>query len=227
MFKSLYINLIWASKYYMNTSMTMSNLPTIMDSNENTIVNSGFHSIQTAMSDDEAATSSSDNSGNFNAISPTSPLALGISLRMLAKRIVGVVFKGFACRAMVTIPVLLALLCLCSGLLPSQAAPSASAADWSRWGKVRPARVLEINDTIYVHVVPHTHDDVGWLKTVDEYYYGGRHNVSNTSNSALLHTFCMPHWLRIMPVFGQKKKYILTFRNWCKTCTEQVAWFPL
>ena len=61
-----------------------------------------------------------------------------------------------------------------SFLLPIVAADEIEVAtEPTKWGNVRPARVLDINDTIYVHVVPHTHDDVGWLETVDEYYYGG------------------------------------------------------
>ena len=25
---------------------------------------------------------------------------------------------------------------------------------------------------LYVHIIPHSHDDVGWLKTPDEYFMG-------------------------------------------------------
>lgn len=61
---------------------------------------------------------------------------------------------------------------ICSCLL-STSTSALTATGQPKWGSVRPPRVLAINDTIYVHVVPHTHDDVGWLETVDEYYYGG------------------------------------------------------
>lgn len=39
-----------------------------------------------------------------------------------------------------------------------------------------------------VHLVPHTHDDVGWLKTVDQYYYGMRNDIQRGGVQYILDT---------------------------------------
>ena len=34
-----------------------------------------------------------------------------------------------------------------------------------------------VEGKLNVHLVPHTHDDVGWLKTIDQYYYGAKQQI--------------------------------------------------
>lgn len=41
---------------------------------------------------------------------------------------------------------------------------------------------------INVHIVPHTHDDVGWLKTVDQYYYGSNSNTQKAGVQYIIET---------------------------------------
>ncbi|CAF0732780.1 unnamed protein product [Adineta ricciae] len=37
-----------------------------------------------------------------------------------------------------------------------------------------------------VHIVAHTHDDVGWLKTVDQYFYGARNDIQHAAVQYIL-----------------------------------------
>ena len=39
-----------------------------------------------------------------------------------------------------------------------------------------------------VHLVPHTHDDVGWLKTVDEYFSGANNSIQHAAVRNILNS---------------------------------------
>eukprot|EP00961_Rhodomonas_salina_P117590 1582727-Rhodomonas_salina.2 len=51
---------------------------------------------------------------------------------------------------------------------------------------------------INVHLVCHTHDDVGWLKTVDQYYYGANNSIQHAGVQYILDTYAGPTriWVR-------------------------------
>ena len=44
------------------------------------------------------------------------------------------------------------------------------------------------HNKLNVHLVPHTHDDVGWLKTVDQLYYGSQTHYQKSGVQYILDT---------------------------------------
>jgi hypothetical protein len=46
---------------------------------------------------------------------------------------------------------------------------------------------------INVHIIAHTHDDVGWLKTVDQYYYGANNSIQHAGVQYILDTVWSRH----------------------------------
>ncbi|KAM8764773.1 lysosomal alpha-mannosidase isoform 2-T2 [Rhynchonycteris naso] len=59
------------------------------------------------------------------------------------------------------------------------AVPSARAAGYKTCPMVKP-------DMLNVHMVAHTHDDVGWLKTVDQYFYGTYNSIQHAGVQYIL-----------------------------------------
>ncbi|XP_036748766.2 lysosomal alpha-mannosidase isoform X2 [Manis pentadactyla] len=59
------------------------------------------------------------------------------------------------------------------------AVPGARAAGYKTCPTVQP-------DMLNVHLVAHTHDDVGWLKTVDQYFYGIHNDVQHAGVQYIL-----------------------------------------
>jgi len=45
---------------------------------------------------------------------------------------------------------------------------------------------MAIDNNVTVHLIPHSHDDVGWLKTVDAYFEGTDQHIARAEVSIIL-----------------------------------------
>jgi hypothetical protein len=67
---------------------------------------------------------------------------------------------------------------ICSGWLNAAAAAEEEEEELLQFGaRFYNTSASLVNGKLNVHLVCHTHDDVGWLKTVDQYFVGSNNSI--------------------------------------------------
>ncbi|KAK2974185.1 hypothetical protein RJ640_021476 [Escallonia rubra] len=66
-----------------------------------------------------------------------------------------------------------------------------------------------------VHLVPHTHDDVGWMKTVDQYYVGSNNSIQGACVQNVLDSL-------VPALLSDKNRKFAFFQRWWRDQSEAV-----
>ena len=75
-------------------------------------------------------------------------------------------------------------------------------------------------EVLNVHIVPHSHDDVGWLKTVDQYYSGGKNGIYHAGVQYILDTAIDELWRDPVKRFTYVEMGF--FERWWRRQSEEI-----